>query len=81
MLCDKGAGVKREPSAGADLTYNIGASTATAEGFDEEREWVRSFWATLEPDFTTVYVNILMDEGKDLVREAYGAGKYERLRR
>src|SRR5207247_6036024 len=27
----------------AAFTYNIGATTATAEGFDEEREWVRSF--------------------------------------
>jgi FAD binding domain/Berberine and berberine like len=64
----------------AGFTYNIGASTATAEGFDEEREWVRSFWAALEPHFTTVYVNFLMDEGEDRVRQAYGPAKYDRLK-
>jgi len=64
----------------AGFTYNIGASTATAEGFDEEREWVRNFWSALEPHFTSVYVNFLMDEGKDRVRQAYGAQKYDRLK-
>jgi hypothetical protein len=65
---------------GAGFTYNIGGSTAAAEGFDEEREWVRGFWDALEPHFTTVYVNFLMDEGEDRVRQAYGAEKYDRLR-
>jgi FAD/FMN-containing dehydrogenase len=64
----------------AGFTYNIGASTATSEGFDEERAWVRSFWSALEPHFTTVYVNFLMDEGEDRVRQAYGAEKYDRLK-
>lgn len=27
-----------------------------------------------------MYVNFLMDEGQDRVREAYGEAKYERLR-
>ena len=64
----------------AGFTYNIGASTATAEGFDEEREWVRTFWSALEPHFTSVYVNFLMEEGEDRVRQAYGAQKYDRLK-
>jgi FAD binding domain/Berberine and berberine like len=64
----------------AGFTYNIGASTATADGFDEEREWVRNFWAALEPHFTTVYVNFLMDEGEERVRQAYGGAKYDRLK-
>jgi FAD binding domain/Berberine and berberine like len=64
----------------AGFTYNIGASTATADGFDEEREWVRNFWTALEPHFTTVYVNFLMDEGEERVRQAYGAAKYDRLK-
>jgi FAD/FMN-containing dehydrogenase len=64
----------------AGFTYNIGASTATAEGFDEEREWVRNFWSALEPHFTSVYVNFLMEEGEDRVRQAYGAQKYDRLK-
>jgi FAD/FMN-containing dehydrogenase len=64
----------------AGHTFNISAITATAEGFDEEREWARSFWSALEPHHTSVYVNFLMEEGQERVREAYGAEKYERLR-
>jgi FAD/FMN-containing dehydrogenase len=63
----------------AGFTYNIAASTATAEGFDEEREWVRNFWSALEPHFTSVYVNFLMEEGEERVRQAYGPEKYARL--
>jgi hypothetical protein len=61
-------------------TFNITASTEAAAGFDEEREWAHSFWSALEPHRTGVYVNFLMDEGTDRVREAYGAAKYERLK-
>ena len=64
----------------AAFTYNIGASTATSEGFDHEREWVRSFWSALEPWHEGVYVNFLGDEGADRVRQAYGPQKYDRLR-
>ena len=64
----------------AAFTYNIGASTATSEGFDHEREWGRSFWSALEPWHQGVYVNFLGDEGADRVRQAYGPQKYERLR-
>ncbi len=60
-------------------TFNIGAATAGEEGFAEEREWARAFWSALEPYHTTVYVNFLMDEGEDRIREAYGARKYDRL--
>jgi FAD/FMN-containing dehydrogenase len=63
----------------AAFTYNIGACTATQEGFDREREWVRSFWSALEPWHQGVYVNFLGDEGSDRIRDAYGAEKYERL--
>ena len=63
----------------AGFTYNIGACTESAEGFDEEREWVRNFWSALEPYHQGVYVNFLGDEGQDRVRESYGAGKYARL--
>ena len=68
----------RLPDEDADVLPS-NASTATAEGFNEEREWVRGFWSALEPHFTTVYVNLLMDEGEDRVRQAYGAEKYDRL--
>jgi FAD/FMN-containing dehydrogenase len=64
----------------AVFTYNIGCSTATSEGFDEEREWVRNFWSALEPWHQTVYVNFLGDEGQERVRDAYGADKYDRLK-
>jgi hypothetical protein len=63
----------------AGFTYNIGSSTATEEGFDEEVEWVRGLWSALEPHFTTVYVNFLMDEGDARVRQAYGEEKWRRL--
>jgi berberine-like enzyme len=39
-----------------------------------------NFWSALEPHFTTVYVNFLMDEGEDRVRQAYRAEKYDRLK-
>jgi FAD/FMN-containing dehydrogenase len=64
----------------AGHTFNITASTADATGFDEEREWVRDFWGALGPYHQSVYVNFLMEEGEDRVREAYGAAKYDRLK-
>src|SRR5881409_2479680 len=64
----------------AGHTININATTATAEGFDEEREWSRNFWTALRPYHTGVYVNFLMDEGEDRIRQAYGADKYDRLK-
>ncbi len=65
---------------GAGHTFNITAVAETAEGFDEEREWSRSFWSALEPHHTSVYVNFLMDEGQERIREAYGPDKYDRLK-
>jgi FAD/FMN-containing dehydrogenase len=64
----------------AGHTFNIFAATATAEGFDEERDWVRTFWSALEPHHTSVYVNFLMEEGEERIRDAYGAEKYDRLK-
>jgi FAD/FMN-containing dehydrogenase len=65
---------------GAGHAFNITASTETAEGFEEEREWARGFWSALEPFHTSVYVNFLGDEGEERVRKAYGPGKYDRLK-
>jgi hypothetical protein len=66
---------------GAGHTFNITAATAGRDGFDEERDWVRDFWSALEPHHTSgVYVNFLMNEGEDRVREAYGPQKYDRLK-
>jgi FAD/FMN-containing dehydrogenase len=66
----------------AAFTYNIGASTATGEGFDEERQWVRDFYSALEEFQTGVYVNFLAgtEEGEERIRAAYGPKKYERLK-
>ena len=63
----------------AGFTYNIGVSTETAEGFEEEREWVRGFWSALEPWHQGVYMNFLGDEGPERIRESYGPEKYDRL--
>jgi FAD/FMN-containing dehydrogenase len=64
----------------AGHTININATTLSSEGFDEEREWSRNFWSELEPYHTSVYVNFLMDEGEDRIREAYGPARYDRLK-
>jgi FAD/FMN-containing dehydrogenase len=61
-------------------TFNITGMTETADGFEEEREWVRDFWSALAPHHTGVYVNFLMDEGEERVRQAYGPDKYDRLK-
>ena len=62
----------------AGHTFNINATTATRDGFEEEREWSRSFWSALQPYHTGVYVNFLMDEGEQRIRDAYGTDKYDR---
>jgi hypothetical protein len=64
----------------AGFTFNINGNSETAEGFEAEREWARAFWSALEPYHTSVYVNFLMEEGQERIRQAYGAGKYERLK-
>jgi FAD/FMN-containing dehydrogenase len=64
----------------AGHTININATTATEDGFDEERAWSRGLWTALEPYHTNVYVNFLMDEGEDRIRQAYGPEKYARLK-
>jgi CRP-like cAMP-binding protein len=64
----------------AGHAFNINATTVTRNGFEEEREWSRSFWSALRPYHTGVYVNFLMDEGQQRVRDAYGSDKYDRLR-
>jgi hypothetical protein len=65
---------------GAGFTLNITGGTETRDGFEEEREWARGYWSALAPYHTSVYVNFLMDESKELIRQAYGAAKYERLK-
>jgi FAD/FMN-containing dehydrogenase len=64
----------------AGHTFNIGGNSTSAAGFEQERAWVRRFWTALQPYHTSVYVNFLMDEGQERIRQAYGAAKYARLR-
>lgn len=63
----------------AGFTFNINGNSKTSEGFEAEREWARGLWSALEPHHTGVYVNFLMDEGQERVRQAYGADKFDRL--
>jgi FAD/FMN-containing dehydrogenase len=65
---------------GAGHTFNVAGATAGPEGFDEEREWSRTFWSALGPYHTSVYVNFLMEEGEERIRDAYGAAKYDKLK-
>ena len=64
----------------AGHNFNIGGNTESSEGFEEEREWARSYWSALSPYHSSVYVNFLMDEGNERIRQAYGAKKYDRLK-
>ena len=66
---------------GAGHTFNINGITTGEDGFDEERDWARRLWTALEPHHTSVYVNFLMDEGEERIRQAYGPKKYERLKK
>ena len=61
-------------------TFNINGNTESAAGFEEQREWARSYWTALSPHHTSVYVNFLMEEGEERIRQAYGAEKFDRLK-
>ncbi|MET9518308.1 BBE domain-containing protein [Streptomyces sp. NPDC002994] len=66
--------------------FHLGGAVArvgedeTADGFTEERQRVRDSSSALEPYHAGVYVNFLMDDGAERVRQAYGEGKLRRLR-
>ncbi len=64
----------------AGFTFNINGNSETGDGFEDERQWARDYWSALEPYHTSVYVNFLMEEGEERVRQAYGAEKYDRLK-
>src|SRR3954462_2523001 len=66
----------------AAFTYNIGCCTENADGFDEERQWVRDFWSALEGYQTSASVTFMSDgeESQDRLRSAYGADKFDRLK-
>jgi FAD/FMN-containing dehydrogenase len=64
----------------AGHTLNVIGITTTGEGFEQEREWARGLWTALQPHHQNVYVNFLMEEGEDRIRQAYGATMYDRLK-
>ncbi len=64
----------------AGFTFNINGNSHSAEGFEAERQWARDYWSALAPYHTSVYVNFLMEEGEERIKQAYGAGKYDRLK-
>jgi FAD/FMN-containing dehydrogenase len=64
----------------AGHTFNINGNSETADGFEEERQWARDYWDALAPHHTSVYVNFLMEEGEDRIKQAYGADKFDRLK-
>jgi hypothetical protein len=64
----------------AGFTFNINGNSVSADGFGAEREWARAYWSALAPYHTSAYVNFLMEEGEDRIRQAYGAEKYDRLK-
>jgi FAD/FMN-containing dehydrogenase len=86
-LWQMGGAVARVPESAtafngrnAGHTFNINGNSETAEGFEAERQWARDYWSALAPHHTSVYVNFLMEEGEERVRQAYGAEKYDRLK-
>ena len=64
----------------AGHTININGVCDSPDDFGEQREWVKTTGDALEPYAAGVYVNFLMDEGEQRVREAYGPEKFDRLR-
>ncbi len=64
----------------AGFTFNINGNSESGEGFEAERAWARAYWSALAPYHTSVYVNFLMEEGEDRIRQAYGAEKLDRLK-
>jgi FAD/FMN-containing dehydrogenase len=64
----------------AGFTFNINGNSETGADFDAERDWARRYWSALAPHHSGVYVNFLMEEGEERIRQAYGSEKYDRLK-
>ena len=86
-LWQMGGAVARVPEAetafngrSAGFTFNINGNSQTGDGFEDERAWARDYWTALAPHHTSVYVNFLMEEGEDRVRQAYGPERYDQLK-
>jgi FAD binding domain/Berberine and berberine like len=86
-LWQMGGAVARVPESAtafngrnAGFTFNINGNTETGDGFEAQRQWARDYWSALAPHHTSVYVNFLMEEGEERIRQAYGSDKYDRLK-
>ena len=64
----------------AGHTYNIAGTPRGPRALKKSGSGSRNFWSALEPYHTSVYVNFLMEEGEEQIRQAYGAKKYDRLK-
>jgi len=65
-----------------DARYNLAIICRWTEPAEAERHiaWAREVWEATQPFASGVYVNYLgVGDGAERVRDAYGAGKYERL--
>ncbi len=58
---------------GAGHTFNIAATTECSRRLRRGAGVGAGLWSALEPYHTGVYVNFLMEEGEERVRQAYGA--------
>lgn len=64
----------------ARYNINVNAVWLAEEPIGEiETAWALQLFERLNAKRHAVYVNFLMDEGQERVRQAYGSGKYERL--
>src|SRR5215216_758480 len=71
------------PRSTAAMPRSPSTSTATARPPRDSRPSASGpgpLRPALVPHHTSVYVNFLMDEGEERIRQAYGADKYERLK-
>ena len=59
----------------AAFTFNINGNSETAEGSRPSASGHAPSGPRSQPYHTGVYVNFLMDEGEERIRQAYGAGK------
>jgi FAD/FMN-containing dehydrogenase len=78
-VAELGAADTAFSSSRSGYLIDLLGATDSAEGFDVEREWARESWEALAPYRTGAYVNWLMEEGEQRVRESYGEARYRRL--
>jgi FAD/FMN-containing dehydrogenase len=66
-------------SRSSGYLVDVLGATDSAVGFEREVRWARASWAAFARGDGAAYVNWLMDEGEQRVRQAYGERRYRRL--